>query len=140
MRLFEQILLITVGWLFVLIPVTVIKLILLLCDFDLWLILRNSWLQQNVNQIPVRQNQLSTFFSTGFLFQEPEDSQDSRWKERNMLIFLYHFKLLISVDTGRKLNVRKTFRKRPECLMYVQFKSCVYGNEHFTYWMRFVHL
>ena len=31
------------------------------------------------------------------------------------------------VDTGRKLNVNKTFRRRPGCLMYVQFTSCVYG-------------
>ena len=28
------------------------------------------------------------------------------------------------VDTGHKLNVHKTFRRR---LMYVQFTSCVYG-------------
>ena len=31
------------------------------------------------------------------------------------------------VDTGRKLNVNKTFRRRPGCVMYVQFTSCVYG-------------
>ena len=35
------------------------------------------------------------------------------------------------VDTGRKLNVHKTFRRRPErllnILMCVQFTSCVYG-------------
>ena len=29
-------------------------------------------------------------------------------------------------DTGRKLNVHKTFRRRPGRLMYVQFTSCVY--------------
>ena len=29
------------------------------------------------------------------------------------------------VDTGRKLNVHKTFTRR---LMYVQFTSCVYGE------------
>ena len=29
-------------------------------------------------------------------------------------------------DTGRKLNVHKTFRRRPKLLMYVQFTSCVY--------------
>ena len=36
---------------------------------------------------------------------------------------------LYPVDTGRKLNVYKTFRRRPgpfERLMYVQFTSCVY--------------
>ena len=32
------------------------------------------------------------------------------------------------VDTERKLNVHKTFRRRPERLMYVQFTSCVYGE------------
>ena len=32
------------------------------------------------------------------------------------------------VDTGRKLNVHKTFRRRPECSMYVQFTSCVYWD------------
>ena len=31
------------------------------------------------------------------------------------------------VDTGRKLNVYNTFRRRPGCLTYVQFTSCVYG-------------
>ena len=31
------------------------------------------------------------------------------------------------VDTGRKLNVHKTFRRRSERLMYVQFTSCGYG-------------
>ena len=36
------------------------------------------------------------------------------------------------VDTGRKLNVHKTFSRCPawkssERLMYVQFTSCVYG-------------
>ena len=44
-----------------------------------------------------------------------------------MLIFLYHFKLLIPVDTGCKLNVRKTFRKRPERLMYVQLSPVSTG-------------
>ena len=37
------------------------------------------------------------------------------------------------VDTGRKLNVHKTFRRRPErllnILMCVQFTSCVYGAQ-----------
>ena len=31
------------------------------------------------------------------------------------------------VDTGRKLNVHKTFRRRPERLMYLQITSCVQG-------------
>ena len=35
-------------------------------------------------------------------------------------------KLIFIVDTGRKLNVHKAFRRRPERLMYVQFTSCVY--------------
>ena len=34
----------------------------------------------------------------------------------------------IPVDTGRKLNVHKTFRKRLGRLMYVQFTSFVYGG------------
>ena len=34
----------------------------------------------------------------------------------------------IPVDTGRKLNVHKTFRRRPGRLMYVQFTSCVYWD------------
>ena len=33
------------------------------------------------------------------------------------------------VDTGRKLNVHKTLRRPPERLMYVQFTSCVYGEQ-----------
>ena len=32
------------------------------------------------------------------------------------------------VDTGRKLNVHKTFRRRPG--LYVQFTSCVYGEPY----------
>ena len=43
----------------------------------------------------------------------------------------------IPVDTGCKLNVHKTFRRRPERLLYVQFTSCVYGDniyiEHSTH-------
>ena len=35
------------------------------------------------------------------------------------------WQLDIPVDTGRKLNVHKTFRRLPERLMYVQFTSCV---------------
>ena len=31
-------------------------------------------------------------------------------------------------DTGRKLNVQKTFGRYPERLMYVQFTSSVYGS------------
>ena len=37
---------------------------------------------------------------------------------------------LCPLDTGRKLNVHKTFRRRPassERLMYVQFTSCIQG-------------
>ena len=30
------------------------------------------------------------------------------------------------VDTGRKLNVHKTFRRRPGRLMYAQFMFCAY--------------
>ena len=29
------------------------------------------------------------------------------------------------LDKGHTLNVLKTFRRRPECLMCVQFRSCV---------------
>ena len=36
----------------------------------------------------------------------------------------------IPVDTGRKLNVHKTFRRRPGRPMYVQFMSCVYGDRY----------
>ena len=36
------------------------------------------------------------------------------------------------IDTGRKLNLHKTFRRRPGRLlnlyMYIQFTSCVYGE------------
>ena len=32
------------------------------------------------------------------------------------------------IDTGRKLNVNKTFRRHPRRLMHVQFTSCVYGG------------
>ena len=34
----------------------------------------------------------------------------------------------IPVDTGRKLNVHKTFRRHLERLMYVQFTFCVYWD------------
>ena len=33
------------------------------------------------------------------------------------------------IDTGRKLNVHKTFRRRPGRLTYVRFISSVYGVE-----------
>ena len=37
------------------------------------------------------------------------------------------------VDTGRKLNVHKTFRRRPgQRLMYVQFTSCDYWDVSFS--------
>ena len=36
------------------------------------------------------------------------------------------------VDTGRKLNVHKTFRRRPGRLMDVQFTSCVYWGRFFA--------
>ena len=42
----------------------------------------------------------------------------------------------IPVDTRRKLNVHKTFRRRrtsAERLMYVQFTSCVYGDSNQQY-------
>ena len=32
------------------------------------------------------------------------------------------------VDTGHKLNVHETFRRRPGRLMYVQFTFCVHGE------------
>ena len=35
---------------------------------------------------------------------------------------------VIPVDTGRKLNVHKTFSTSSERLMYVQFTLCVYGK------------
>ena len=48
-----------------------------------------------------------------------------RRKERLHIIFK---PLTIPIDTGRKLNVHKAFRRGPECLLdvYVQFTSCVY--------------
>ena len=52
----------------------------------------------------------------------------------NIKCFIVNFNVLHSkyctifpVDTGRKLDVHNTFRRRPERLMYVQFTSCVYG-------------
>ena len=54
------------------------------------------------------------------------------------------FKLLFStncpVDTGRKLNVHKTFRRRPGRLMYVQFTSCVYGVSSICSFLRYSQL
>ena len=35
------------------------------------------------------------------------------------VLFLDWLNRLYSVDTGRKLNVHKTFRRRPECLLNV---------------------
>ena len=34
----------------------------------------------------------------------------------------------VSLDTGRTLNVHKTFRRRPGRLMYVHFTSCAQGG------------
>ena len=47
----------------------------------------------------------------------------------NLTIFWQHTH---PVDTGRKLNVHKTFRSwtSSERLMYVKFTSCVYGAVH----------
>ena len=39
------------------------------------------------------------------------------------------------VDPGRKLNVHKTFRRRPGRLMCVQFTSCVYGVLMFSWFI-----
>ena len=36
--------------------------------------------------------------------------------------------LVTPVGTGHKLNVHKTFRRRPGRLMYLQFTSCVHGE------------
>ena len=41
---------------------------------------------------------------------------------------LQKFQLGYPVNTGRKLNVHKTFSTSSERLMYVQFTSCVYGK------------
>ena len=38
-----------------------------------------------------------------------------------------HSRILFPLDTGRKLNVDKTFKRRAERLMYVQLLSCAYG-------------
>ena len=40
-----------------------------------------------------------------------------------------------SVDIGRKLNVHKTFRRRPGRLLYVQFKPCVYKVKHYIIYL-----
>ena len=45
---------------------------------------------------------------------------------------------MITVDTGRKLNVHKTFRRRPGRPMYVQFMSCVYGDRYCLMLLSFV--
>ena len=42
----------------------------------------------------------------------------------------------LPVDTGRTLNVHKTFRRRPGRLMYVQFTSCVYGAWYCVFLMK----
>ena len=44
---------------------------------------------------------------------------------KNLLRFLIES---TPVDTGRKLNVHKTFRRRPVCFLNVQFASCVYED------------
>ena len=36
--------------------------------------------------------------------------------------------IFLPVEIGRKLNVHKTFRRRPGRLIYVQLPSCVYGE------------
>ena len=33
----------------------------------------------------------------------------------------------LPLDTGRKLNVHRTFKRRPECIMYVQYASFAQG-------------
>ena len=57
----------------------------------------------------------------------PTDHVSTRYE------FSFTLKIVYPVDTGRKLNVHKTFRRRPGRLMYVQFTFCVYGvtTSHF---------
>ena len=50
------------------------------------------------------------------------------------MLALNHDKKVNPVDTGRKLNVHKMFRRRPgrpEPLVYVQFTSCFYRKIFF---------
>ena len=56
-----------------------------------------------------------------------KDAKDV-FRIRSCNIFWKLFLLNNPVDTGRKLNVDKTFRSRPERPMYVQFMSYVYGE------------
>ena len=45
-----------------------------------------------------------------------------------------------SLDIGRKWNVHKTFRRRPGRLMYIQFTSCVQGEEKLSFTKTFTYL
>ena len=58
---------------------------------------------------------------------------------RNLSMFRFE-NSIFPVDTGRRLNVHKTFRMRPgrsimykKRIMYVHFTSCVYWVYHFIY-------
>ena len=48
------------------------------------------------------------------------------------LCIWYWRKFICIVDTGRKLNVHKTFWTSSESLIYVQFTSCVYWVRNFN--------
>ena len=50
-----------------------------------------------------------------------------RWMDTSCKSFVDAY--TCPVDTGRKLNVHKTFRRRPGRLMYVQFTPCLLGGE-----------
>ena len=58
-------------------------------------------------------------------FHGEKQNEDGVWK-KIWKVFIMFF-TIHAVDTGRKLNVHKTFRTSSERLMYVQFTSCIYG-------------
>ena len=61
----------------------------------------------------------------GFLIKERVDKQQQQ--KYVQVITHEYYKRPFPVNTGRKLNEHKSFRRRPGRLMYVQFMPCVHG-------------
>ena len=68
------------------------------------------------------------YYSSTFVFVSCFYRKNSAFQFSYSSIFFRLYSHGIPVDTGRKLNAHKMFRRGPGRLMYVQFTSCVYGD------------
>ena len=102
----------------------------------------NYWSQQYLYSRDVPIIEFSVVPSDKFSKIKVSQTLSSRCKSINN--FLRYLTLsatlarMITVDTGRKLNVHKTFRRLPGRPMYVQFMSCVYGDRYYLMPLSFV--